>query len=1371
MKRPIIIGLLFLFVLLPARVFGAPAAQTALSRLPLLFVENRGQYEHNVAYYVLSRDKNLYFTPRGVMFTLTGNQQRWAIALDFVNANRRPEPQQAALAKISYFKGPATQWKSGLSTYSEIVYKDLWPGIDLIYTGDTGKLKYRFVVRPGADPNQIQLAYRGVKSLRLSAAGQLEVSTPAGSFLDDAPTAFQQIGGRSIPVNAAYRWRDGAKHRKWGFELDDYDRSQALVIDPALVLYAGYIGGSGDDVGNAIAVDNAGCAYVAGYTFSSEASFPTMVGPDLSFNSNPGITTDAFVAKVNASGTALLYAGYIGGNGGEVAFGIAVDAGGNAYVTGQTSSSELTFPVWVGPDLTFNHFTSGVDAFVAKINPSGTSLVYAGYIGGEGSFGFGWDFGRAIAVDSSGSAYVAGDTNTGNNGTFPVLGGPDVTYNGGGDAFVAKVAPSGISLLYCGYIGGSSTDSASGIAVDSSGVAFVTGSTTSSAADLFPLVVGPSLTYGGSIDAFVSRIKADGSGLDYSGYVGGNGNENGSGIAIDGAGSAYITGRTTSVNFPAIVGPDLTHTGGGDYDAFVTKIKFDGTGFDYSGFIGGAGPDEGHGIAVDSSGVAYVTGQTDALNFPVLGVGAELMTHGGSTDAFVAKVRATGAALLYAGLIGGSDIDIGNGIAVDASGSAYIAGQTSSTQATLSPIAGPDLTHNGGKDCLVAKIGPSSICFGATLNLSNNSGGSFEPAISTSGQNVAVVWSDQTMGVLGREEIHLRISHDGGVHYDPVLNVSESPGFFSRSPQVAVSGDHAFVVWMDAEPGAYNAFARAVQINANGAVLGPKINLSNVVGGDAGYPKVVITGGHVYTVWHSGVAPNYKVMMSVAADSGVATSFPAATQISTLGGQSVFPVLAGAGNNAYAAWEAAGFQIVFRAILNNGTALGPETSMTASLGATAQAIAASGSNAYVVWGDNNGAFLRRVANNGSDFSAPAQNLGGGAGGPLNPKVVAEGGDVYVVWSQNLSPGNPDVFLARSTNFGGSFNAPQNLSTTVVQEDARYHDIAVSGSNVEVVWSSPGDDGNPGNGKVFARRSVDKGVNFAPVIDVSGTSGPSFESKVALSGTTAIVVWRDNGFGGADVFASWCAPDQASAASATAAGNVTFATSAGGFSYLTAVSESSLPAAGKPNGVTFPYGFFAWNVSGIAPGSTIVITITYPANIAAGSQYWKVINNIWTDVTSLLGDDDGDNVLTLTMTDGGLGDADGLVNGQIADPGGVGQQQSTASVMIDVRPGSPVNHVSPKEKGSLSVAVLSSGSFDASSVIVSSVRFGVTGSEAVATKPMLRDVNGDGVKDLVMDFDVQQSGIVCGTTIVKLTGMTTGGVSFAGTDSIVTVGCK
>jgi hypothetical protein len=696
-------------------------------KLPLYFVENDGQADPQVAYYLLGGSTQVYFTSEGVTFSFikpghslpmhdlgSTPSQKWVVKLDFVGDNHvQPAGMGETKAIVSYFKGGSDQWHAGLSTYSQVVYRNLWPGIDLVYYGQSGKLIYDFLVQPGADLDQIRLRYRGTEGVSLNSIGQMVVSTPLGDFVDEAPVAWQAANGEQSPVSATYQLITSSRFKAeqisptlekqdvtdtgviYSFAMGGYDHTQPLVIDPAVLIYCGYIGGSGRDEGTKIAVDGSGNTYVTGGTWSAQDSFPVTVGPDLTYNGG----WDAFVAKVSPSGDALVYAGYIGGALEDYGFGIAVDSDSNAYITGETWSPQNSFPVIDGPDLIYNGYN---DAFVAKVSASGTALVYAGYIGGGSG-----DEGDSIAVDGAGNAYVSGTTASDQN-TFPVTVGPDLTFNGTTDAFVAKVSPSGAALIYAGYIGGSAWEWGYGIAVDGSGNAYISG-TTSSDQTTFPATVGPDPTYNGGYDAFVAKVNASGAVLIYAGYIGGSGDDKGwyGGIAVDGSGNAYIMGETasTQTSFPVIIGPDLTYNGG-EKDAFVAKVSATGAALIYAGYIGGAGGDFSYGIAVDGAGNAYVVGFTSSPQntFPVT-LGPLSTYNGGALDTFIAKVSDSGAQLVYAGYIGGLGTDYGVGIAVDGAGNAYISGSTNSTQDSFPVIGGPDLTYNGGEfDAYIAKV-------------------------------------------------------------------------------------------------------------------------------------------------------------------------------------------------------------------------------------------------------------------------------------------------------------------------------------------------------------------------------------------------------------------------------------------------------------------------------------------------------------------------------------------------------------------------------------------------------------------------------------------------------------------------------------------
>ena len=408
----------------------------------------------------------------------------------------------------------------------------------------------------------------------------------------------------------------------------------------------------------------------------------------------------------------LIYSTYLGGGGGDIGYSIAVDSAGNAYVTGSTTSTN--FPT-MNPLQPVNHGGhNGYDAFVTKINPAGSALVYSTYLGGSGD-----DLGASIAVDSAGNAYVIGSTGSIN---FPVTPGAFQTVCNGGSGcaatFVAKINPAGSALVYSSYLGGTGGDSGYGIAVDGAGNAYVTGTTYSTD---FPTMNPLQGANAGGRDAFIAKINPAGSGLVYSTYFGGSGSDRGTGIAVDSAGNAYVTGVTSSTDFPTA--NPLQPANGGATDVFVSKINAWGSALVYSTYLGGSGNDLGAGIAVDSSGNAYVAGTTFSGNFPTKN---PFQPANRDIDAFVAKINPTGSALVYSTYLGGTGYDPGYAIAVDGVGSAYVTGYV---QYALDFPVSPGAFQKGCRrvnshldcyDAFVARLNPS----GSALVYSTFLGGS-----------------------------------------------------------------------------------------------------------------------------------------------------------------------------------------------------------------------------------------------------------------------------------------------------------------------------------------------------------------------------------------------------------------------------------------------------------------------------------------------------------------------------------------------------------------------------------------------------------------------------------------------------------------------
>jgi hypothetical protein len=404
---------------------------------------------------------------------------------------------------------------------------------------------------------------------------------------------------------------------------------------------------------------------------------------------------DAFVTKLNATGTALVYSTYLGGSDTDSGSGIAVDGSGNAYVTGYTFSTN--FPTQYAYQATKSGGANGLsNAFVTKLNATGTALVYSTYLGGNGS-----DGGSGISVDAAGNAYVAGSTSSTN---FPTTSGAfQTTKNGSANAFVTKLNAAGTALVYSTYIGGAGPDLANGIRVDAAGNSYVTGSTHSTNFPTTPGAFQPiNRTTTNQFNAFVTKLNSSGAVLIYSTYLGGSSDDEGKGIAVDTAGNAYVTGWTTSTNFPTQNAYQTTKGGGANfYNSFVTKLNSTGTALGYSTYLGGSNGDYGSGIAVDASGNAYVTGWTNSTNFPTQN--AYQTTRNGSQNGFVTKLNSGGAALVYSSYLGGSGYDFGSGIALDGYGNAYVAGGTSSTD--FPTTTGAFQTNlRGGQNAFITKI-------------------------------------------------------------------------------------------------------------------------------------------------------------------------------------------------------------------------------------------------------------------------------------------------------------------------------------------------------------------------------------------------------------------------------------------------------------------------------------------------------------------------------------------------------------------------------------------------------------------------------------------------------------------------------------------
>ena len=682
-----------------------------LAQPPLSFEVNRGQANAEAKYLARGGGYALLLTNRGEpvlalhrrpaqwqanpVGELPAAAERALLRLAFPGGNPSPqaEGEQPLPGRSNYLIGnDPSQWLTGVPHFAGVRYREVYRGVDVLYYTRDQQLEYDFIVRPGSIPESIRMIVQGAMEIERSELGSLVVKTAAGPVRMHRPVAYQQgpDGEREVACN--YVLEKGEVR----FALGDYDRSQVLRIDPVLSYSAPQ-----DALIKAIAVDASGNSYLAGST--SSANFPTTPG---AFQPSRGGAADAVIAKLDPTGSTLLFATYLGGSADDSADSIALDSSGNVIVAGRTGSTNL--PV----NNAFQAALSGnEDAFLSKLNATGTQLLYSTYLGGSGT-----DSVRGVVLDASGRALLTGSTDSSN---FPTSTGAFQAASGGnGDAFIAKVdaTQSGVtSLLFSTYLGGDNQDAAGGIAADATGNVFVTGLTLSSNfPTASPLQASCASCASGMADAFVTKLNVTGSALVYSTFLGGNDRDAGDGIALDSMGNAHIAGTTVSFNnFPTTVGAFQTSPHG-VADAFVSKLNAAGSALLYSSFVGGDYYDGATGIALDSSGNAYLTGFSLSADFPT--VNPLQGPSGGDcdfvlfpdvcSDAVVLQMNADGSALTYSTYLGMAGTnESGTGIAVDAAGNAFVAGIAGVSSFTdLLSLFGPLYSGTG----FVAKISPGT---------------------------------------------------------------------------------------------------------------------------------------------------------------------------------------------------------------------------------------------------------------------------------------------------------------------------------------------------------------------------------------------------------------------------------------------------------------------------------------------------------------------------------------------------------------------------------------------------------------------------------------------------------------------------------------
>jgi uncharacterized repeat protein (TIGR01451 family) len=657
-----------------------------IGSMPAWFEPNLGQMNSSVLFAYKHKGNSVFLTAEGLV--LAGKRQidtgggriTDVMKIQFEGADRGAAlrgamPQGARINRL--IGNDPSKWITGIPAYEKVMWSGTYPGIDVIFYGSADGLEFDYVLSPGAHPETIRLLFNGCDRLEQDELGNLLLSANGSTVTLLKPKISQLTKGARKEITGGFRVLND---RTVGLELGLYDAAEELLIDPA-VLFSTYLGGNEQEPGEGaygVAVDKEGCTYVTGYTSAPDfpvqnALQPTLLG-----------TTNAFITKYKKGGRELDYSTYLGGSDVDFGTGIALDGQGNVYLSGYTSSKD--FPVVNGFQSTLNGIQN---AFVTKLNPTGNGIVYSTYLGGSAL-----DAASAVAVDGAGSAFVTGSATSED---FPVRNAVQPALGGVMNAFIAKLSPSGSSLIYSTYLGGSSQDAGNAIALGSNGAAYITGNTDSPDLPVKNAFQPRLANAQGIRDAFVAKLNGAGSDIDYCTYLGGNLDDFGSAIAVDRQGSAFVTGTTFSGDFPVLnaLQPGLLGTA----NCFITRFAPDGRSLVFSTYLGGSGYDYSSAITLGGQGDLTVSGATTSANFPVQNPIQPL--YAGNTDAFLSTLSSNGSVLKFSSFIGGINADFSNAVAAGKGGTS-LAGVTMSNDFPTKVPVQPALI--GTADGFVAQI-------------------------------------------------------------------------------------------------------------------------------------------------------------------------------------------------------------------------------------------------------------------------------------------------------------------------------------------------------------------------------------------------------------------------------------------------------------------------------------------------------------------------------------------------------------------------------------------------------------------------------------------------------------------------------------------
>lgn len=678
-----------------------------LTKQPLRFEPNRGQTDSNVEAYCRAAQYIAFFTGIEIIFgfpevpfskdkahlfqkqppTPCQKVASLPVKLTFRGAStsRKLKLEQPLTGDSHYFLGTDRQtWVRDVPGSAVLRYEDLYPGIDLVGYGQPDALEYDFIVSPHANPAQIVLEISGTNQINLNQNGDIEIETPTGTLVHHQPQVYQVRAGSREVIPGRYQVNQTPTRDRWQitFELGLYNKDLPLVIDP-VVKYATLLGGDGATSARAVAVDQAGNCYVAGTT--SALFFPHMTG---SPQNRGGF--DAFVTKLNPSGSAAIYTTFFGGGFDEEAEAIAVDETGSVVVVGTTRSPD--FPLERPIQSKFGGFPDAVssDAFITRLALSGNALEMSSFLGGSAQ-----DAGYGVAIDRQHQVYLTGVTQSAD---FPVVRAVQPAFSNLTDAFVAKINAAGTQLVYATYLGGVDFDAGYAIAADAVGNAYLTGSTASNA-QTFPTVPAFTIPFGGVTDAFVAKINPAGSKLEFCRYFGGSEFDSGQGIAVDAGGNVYVAGETRSPRLP-VVNP-IQGALLGATDGFV--VKFDSTGLNttFLTYLGGRNTDQVQALAVDTSGTVFVAGETQSGDFPLVEP-TQINPDDLNLNGFVTRIDPVQGRLMFSTFIGGTASDEVTALAVDSRANILLAGNTVSANFPLVDPLQPEFC--GDRSAFIARI-------------------------------------------------------------------------------------------------------------------------------------------------------------------------------------------------------------------------------------------------------------------------------------------------------------------------------------------------------------------------------------------------------------------------------------------------------------------------------------------------------------------------------------------------------------------------------------------------------------------------------------------------------------------------------------------